>query len=1079
MRSTMNTWKCQIIARLSGYLVVMFSTSQCTAGKDDFVLLRNFSQANLFGVGGGSPSYHGSTRSQNLKFSTYLTFRTLEDHLKKCKSNKASLCIVDANSSANCSCTVDLSLTQVCNTSQPLKITLNPGSKLVTSQNRLIPYKVIEGAKIELYLREVVPNSYKIFCSTSSSSWASVPLSSVLVGYPPLDVANFSCISYNWEELICRWDVPFNPAQTFNRYRPVLFSGGKYLTNCGNGRSCQYSNLSGTQCCYWNKADGYQPRNRNLSLIFYIKDVFTSSDFEFHHSIDDLAVVLPDSAEELKLTVTANRALTISWRIPSSLIGFPAGLLYRIDYRIIDARCTSSTHCNWRLVSEERCSCENCRRQLQVEFPGLKYGFRVRLRSAAAAKVALDGDDGWSNAADSSIEVPPQRPWTAPAIIAGSFQVKENPYDPELRRVTLSWQPLHFTQFNGRHFRYAIVASGTGSVDNEMKVLTEDTTVTFPNMSRNMNYRIEIRSVNSVGESEDKSVLYIPMSTNIPRPPILPAAVYHEELGQYELRWQGDNGSTYKLFLCLDFDVDKEACREQIYWMSAGEVSAVNVTLEDFNVTELTKVGVPHFAISSQNKNGSFSGMKWACCRVPQTHKNKLPDQPTIITVTNVNNVTVLIRWTTSCESWGSLIKEVIVEYCEGQHEQVSSCKTTSVRGSITTSASDCLNDFLLPGLSPGTKYTVWISLVSFQELSSQRSHRRVFTTQITKEMRGLETWAIIVVSFGCLAFVAAIVVLGKVIAWKALEIVKDWKTQPQLPAPIADYVGKQQGDLIRMNNDLLSIVASGSDFGREQRSSEMITNEDHSSNSAPAKSGGKSLKTSASVSDEMLAVTQEGRLSHNRQWSSLDNLSPRCYQIQASHNLTEISEPTLDYVIPCLMGNRACICLMGNRPCICHYQFISESTCLLMSDQLEMYEYVNPFTSVTSNAYAHKAKHEELRAMETNYNMKLKFERLNIFIKDYRSGSTSPSAFHCSLLNKEEASVSSDTSKHTAPASHSSHGYLALGDLSTFQPMGKFDQEISKADAKRFLVKELEAVEEESIPKGYSRLDSSLPITP
>ncbi|XP_064097090.1 cytokine receptor-like [Macrobrachium nipponense] len=729
----MNAWKWLMIARLLGYLVMMFSTSQCTAGKDDYVLPRNSSQANLYKVVGGSSSYHGSTRSQNLKFSEYLTFRTSEDHLKKCKSNKASPCIVDANSSSNCSCTVDLSLTQVCKTSQPLKITLNPDSKLETSQNHLIPYKVIEGAKVELYLREVVPNAYKIFCSTSSSSWASVPLSTVLVGHSPLDVANFSCISYNWEELICRWDVPFNPAQTGNRYRPVLFSGGRYLTNCGNGRSCQYSNLSGTQCCYWNKTDGYQPGNRNLSLIFYIKDVFSSIDFEFHHSIDDLAVVLPDSAEELKLTVTANTTLTISWRIPSSLTGFPAGLLCRIDYRIIDARCNYSVHCSWRLGSEERCSCENCRKELQVEFPGLKYEFRVRLRSAAAAKGTLDGDGSWSNAADSSIEIPPQRPWAAPAIIAGSFQVKENPYDPELRWVTLSWQPLHFTQFNGRHFRYAIKVSGIGSVGSEMKVLTEDTFVTFPNMSRNMKYRIEIKSVNSAGES-DKSVLYIPESTNIPRPPILPAAVYYEELGQYELRWRGDNGSTYKLFLCFDFDVDKEACREQIYWMSAGEVNAVNVTLEDFNVTELAKVGVPHFGISSQNKKGSFSGMKWACCRGPQTYKNEPPDQPTIVTVTNVKDGTVLIRWTTPCESWGSSMKEVVVEYCKGQHEKVSSCETTSVRGLIATSASDCLNDVILSGLSPATKYTVWIFLGSSQKLSSQRSRRRVFTTQMTKE---------------------------------------------------------------------------------------------------------------------------------------------------------------------------------------------------------------------------------------------------------------------------------------------------------------------------------------------------------
>jgi len=36
----------------------------------------------------------------------------------------------------------------------------------------------------------------------------------VHVGYPPLDVENFSCISENWENLNCTWDEPYNPIKT-------------------------------------------------------------------------------------------------------------------------------------------------------------------------------------------------------------------------------------------------------------------------------------------------------------------------------------------------------------------------------------------------------------------------------------------------------------------------------------------------------------------------------------------------------------------------------------------------------------------------------------------------------------------------------------------------------------------------------------------------------------------------------------------------------------------------------------------------------------------------------------------------
>ena len=38
--------------------------------------------------------------------------------------------------------------------------------------------------------------------------------SHIQVGLPPLKPENFTCISENWQNLNCTWDIPYNPVHT-------------------------------------------------------------------------------------------------------------------------------------------------------------------------------------------------------------------------------------------------------------------------------------------------------------------------------------------------------------------------------------------------------------------------------------------------------------------------------------------------------------------------------------------------------------------------------------------------------------------------------------------------------------------------------------------------------------------------------------------------------------------------------------------------------------------------------------------------------------------------------------------------
>lgn len=64
-----------------------------------------------------------------------------------------------------------------------------------------------------------------------------------------------------------------------------------------------------------------------------------------------------------------------------------------------------------------------------------------------------------------------------------------------------------------------------------------------------------------------------------------------------------------------------------LYWKGVGRTSAVNITLQEMNISQ--SASKPRFALSAENEARESSGMAWDTCARPQDYDSK-PKSPVI-----------------------------------------------------------------------------------------------------------------------------------------------------------------------------------------------------------------------------------------------------------------------------------------------------------------------------------------------------------------------------------------------------------------------------------------------------------------
>nr|XP_053655600.1 uncharacterized protein LOC128704501 [Cherax quadricarinatus] len=570
-------------------------------------------------------------------------------------------------------------------------------------------WQVVDNYTISLALSEAVPTTYNLYCFGGDSFCGA----KVKVGYKPLDVENFECVSYNWLLLHCTWSLPNNPAQDAV-YKPYLLSSTSSGAECSPSDSCQDLQT----CCQWQPPE-YSQSDRHLSVIFDTSNSLDSEVVKFNHTFDNYAIVLPNAALNVVVTsVDGSLSAEVNWSLPAPMDVFNTncGIVSLVDYRLQQDP--------WIVGATGECQKARCWTVVQLDHWWTEYEVRVRLRSAAA-NFTLDDDGWWSSGSSTTTLTPSAVPEVAPAVGPGTFLVTIRSL--QQRDLTFTWRPVPTLLHNAPDFTYFVSASVSATRETVANATVMDTFVTFTNLSTSQSYRLEVVGQNSEGMGQERSWVQVWATRDMPQVPTLPVVIIHQLQQQqlYELRWSGngENDTHSTVYLCTDGLNTKQPCKADIYWLTVGELTSVNLTLADFNLTDADGGSGVRFGVSVEAvESGASSGMSWDTCTIPRVYSTALTP-PTVITPIDVTDTMARIEWSLDCDNWAGVVEAIETIYCTGYYNLSQDCF-----GEVQVESEVWLGEVKVRHLAPETLYTVWLR-VTYRAGTSQWSPAQNFTT--------------------------------------------------------------------------------------------------------------------------------------------------------------------------------------------------------------------------------------------------------------------------------------------------------------------------------------------------------------
>ncbi|XP_068236618.1 uncharacterized protein [Palaemon carinicauda] len=602
-----------------------------------------------------------------------------------------------------------------------------------------IPHQIVDNYTITATVDIAEPGEYKLFCSSEFLP-PKVCTRSIIVGYPPLDVSDLECRSWNWKILECSWKIPHNPAQEpADDYQIHLVSSNEVSEcHCDGGAGRCGSRTEGCMktCCSWDQPS-YPPAEQYLTINVTAVNQLGSESFA--HRIDNWNVVIPDEAENVVVTTTdGSLEVGVIWDMPVYISTLAAyyGVHYAVEYR---PNPTTYGETSWRLGALDVCKSSKCDTSIRVEHPGATYEIRVRLR-VNRTNFTLEDDGWWSKWTPVRCDVPAQRPWTPPSTGAGTFQVRNG---NGRRDVSVSWRPLSLLQQNGPNFTYIIDAS----IDGKSLAYSEatDTFVTYRNISDNSYLSVNVTSVNSAGVSNASASVGVLPAMLMPAAPVLQVVVYHATAQQYEVTWHelGDSKNNYAVYVCTDKSDSKDPCKGNLYWVDVGNATSVNVTLSDFGLDQRDNKDL-RFAVSGETHDTKISsGMSWDGCYHPQTYR-RTTMPPMLSSSIPVTPTSANVSWTLDCENRAGIVESVFAEWCPANHN-FSTCN-----GTKTANHTDIVSGLVvLRDLEPDTEYMVRLRIQYREGLSGWSIYRTLKTSRTVRPV--MATWLIATIASICI----------------------------------------------------------------------------------------------------------------------------------------------------------------------------------------------------------------------------------------------------------------------------------------------------------------------------------------
>ncbi|XP_046745303.1 cytokine receptor-like [Diprion similis] len=557
---------------------------------------------------------------------------------------------------------------------------------------------VINETTIVLHVEKPEPSNDMYYCKLRVNNgyeprYEAVCLNKVTIGFKPEKPLNFTCVSQNWENLICTWvPAPNHVTTRFSLgYQLPGRAGGRSTFNCPESNSDQ---LLPPNTCMWDALTdpSYRMVHENFKFLLRAENLLGTNLFtyQFHH----WANVIPAKPVGLSIVRKTSSSALLHWNIPYPMGAFPPGLYHKVSYQSEwdDPK-------KWETKYIKTGSCDEEKYFDLSDLPYANAAYNVRVFSKSA--LAVD-EDKWSLSSDLKFRTAATLPGQSPKTILGTFEtvVKRSSRD-----VYVYWQAIPSYLENGDNFTYEVY---TVEEDGKLVNLKPDeitkTYAMFKEISLNSDFKFQIVAMNCMGVSERKSTIYVPSENQRPKEPTEITKIAFDG-GLFELSWDSTFSTdilNYTIFRCENNRDRPYQCSGYLDWIT------VTPNTKTYNITVPDETKLYQFAVAANTDRGS-SGMAWAPCTVIH---NSVIGKMNSIWVNNVDSSLIEIGWKLKCSDRTDSVNGFILYYCPIEKPKYhNNCKGSKLRKIVPGDRNTIRG--VVDGLKPYTTYMLSIAVLT------------------------------------------------------------------------------------------------------------------------------------------------------------------------------------------------------------------------------------------------------------------------------------------------------------------------------------------------------------------------------
>ncbi|GBM92723.1 Cytokine receptor [Araneus ventricosus] len=527
-----------------------------------------------------------------------------------------------------------------------------------------------------------------------------VCMSSVSVGYPPLNATNFNCLSLEYTNLTCTWNEPINNVKTQYILQDLLHDNKFFKRKCPvpiKPSGCQYR--LDTKPVYVQSQE---------YLSFILVGINSLGESKQYFKIKHYEIIKPGVPTFVQFSNVRETSLVINISAPKGLQyrEFVEGLIYSIKYYSV------STPLNITKEVLVTTDSGNANLTLQDLVPHTVYDFEVRCHLNIESDKFL-----WSDSKIATEITKSDVPYFAPVVHSSAFDYQNIAGN---RTISVYWQPVPSQFENGEDFVYYIryhesyVASrfkreASKKSSSYIKVGNK-TSATIEHLDPGQAYMFNIVSANKEGKSTNDTAQIVidKIEKMLPGPRDIFVISYGK--GLYNISWKAPDVlfTQYVLFWCENYKLSSTKCDGPLNTVSVTGQTKRELILPDRNSNYQFAVATVH--------GFQTSGMYWAPCTVVHNMKYKVLKMELI----PKTSTSLRVRWSMRCEAEKKVVKEYSIHYCPFSgnctYNNAKHCEVDG-KGPLSwphvnlnhSSINLSLTEYILDSLTPYTCYAAYM----------------------------------------------------------------------------------------------------------------------------------------------------------------------------------------------------------------------------------------------------------------------------------------------------------------------------------------------------------------------------------